>query len=211
MGNMSTAADFDRFYATPDPWGIAKYERRDRAMRAIMTPVVRGKSLLELGCGEGHLTRAVFGDAGWIVGVDISANAIARTPRLANADFQVRDQRDQDLKGFDVIAAIESLNYLAPAERERFFARLASEHRGTFIMMSAMGSGDYFTHAELLDIFERHGMKLAHWKNVYIGRQPGANVLCAVAARIPFVCDIAAEMLPEHFVCHRAYIVDCHL
>ena len=203
---MSTATIFDAKYATRDPWGIAGYQRRTRALAAIVAPHIRGKRLLELGCGEGHMATTVFRGAAWITGVDISAVAIARAPRLPNAEYLVGDQRTQSLIGYHVVSAIECLHYLAPTERDDFFARLSREHRGTFLMMTAIEDGGaYFTHAEVLDAFARHGLKLILWRNVYANRRPGAGLIAATASRLPGVRHIAAAM-PKHFVCHRAYV-----
>ena len=57
---MRTADDFDRYYATPDPWGVARATFRDKVLRRHLTRPTRNRSVLELGCGEGHLTRVVF-------------------------------------------------------------------------------------------------------------------------------------------------------
>src|SRR5262245_42933044 len=53
---MRTAADFNLYYATPDPWHISHARFRDKVLRRCLRPFIRGKSVLELGCGEGHLT-----------------------------------------------------------------------------------------------------------------------------------------------------------
>jgi SAM-dependent methyltransferase len=204
---MRTAAEFDAFYARTDPWGLAKYGRRDRAIKAIVAPFVRGKRVLELGCGEGHLTRTAFSDAQWVHGVDISPRAIERAPRLANADFAVGDLADLPLDGYDVIAAIECIYYLSAEERERFFARLSTHHRGPFILMSPTLGGQYFTHADLLGIFARHGMRLVLWKNAYVTRQPGAGFAAGIVTRLPYLRDAAAEAMPGRFRCHRCYVV----
>jgi 2-polyprenyl-3-methyl-5-hydroxy-6-metoxy-1,4-benzoquinol methylase len=75
MGAMRTASDFDSYYQTPDPWGISRASRRDRALAAVIKPHVAGKSVLELGCGEGHLTATVFSGARSIRGIDIESFA----------------------------------------------------------------------------------------------------------------------------------------
>src|SRR5580692_1157048 len=57
---MRTSDDFNLYYATLDPWRILRARFRDRVLRRCLTRFIRGKSVLELGCGEGHLTQAVF-------------------------------------------------------------------------------------------------------------------------------------------------------
>jgi ubiquinone/menaquinone biosynthesis C-methylase UbiE len=61
--SLRNAADFDSYYQSPDPWGIGRASRRDRALSRIIGPYVAGKTVLELGCGEGHLTASIFRDA----------------------------------------------------------------------------------------------------------------------------------------------------
>src|SRR5438477_9844379 len=113
-GRVRTAADFDGVYAKPDPWGVAQEPRRDRTLARIIAPYVEGKTVLDLGCGEGHLTAAVFQSAAWVTAIDISQVAIQRTPRLANARFAATDfmSPDVSVEGQDVITALECIQYL---------------------------------------------------------------------------------------------------
>src|SRR3979409_653903 len=88
---MRTAADFNLYYATPDPWHISHARFRDKVLRRCLKPFIRDKSVLELGCGEGHLTQAIFSKARSVVSIDISDVAIARAKslNLPNARFEV--------------------------------------------------------------------------------------------------------------------------
>src|ERR1700750_776925 len=115
---MRTTEDFNRYYATPDPWGVSRATFRDRVLRRHLTRSIRDKSVLELGCGEGHLTRAVFHRARSVIAIDISDVAIARAQslNLPNARFGTADLRDTSLGGYDVIAAIECIYYLSHQE-----------------------------------------------------------------------------------------------
>jgi 2-polyprenyl-3-methyl-5-hydroxy-6-metoxy-1,4-benzoquinol methylase len=79
---MRTAADFDQFYAAPDPWRIARARFRDRMLRRRVSPFIADKSVLELGCGEGHLKQAVFNTAKSVTGIDLSQVAIQRAKTL---------------------------------------------------------------------------------------------------------------------------------
>jgi hypothetical protein len=63
---LRSAHDFDSYYRSPDPWKIDRASRRDRTLARIVGPYVAGKAVLELGCGEGHLTATTFR------GIDIS-------------------------------------------------------------------------------------------------------------------------------------------
>jgi hypothetical protein len=57
---LRSADDFDSYYQSPDPWKIGRASRRDRALSRIIAPHAAGKTVLELGCGEGHLTSTIF-------------------------------------------------------------------------------------------------------------------------------------------------------
>ncbi len=210
---MRSAADFNRLYLERrDPWGTDRATRRDRGLAKVIPPYVEGKTVLELGCGEGHLTATIFSKASWITGVDISAVAILRASerRLPNATFVDQDFMGMSFEGRDVIAALECIYYLSLEEREAFFRKLAKEHRGTFIMSAPIIGGKYFTHEELLETFKRHGLGLINWRNVYAYRRPGVGGLAAsVAARVPLVRDAVVALWPERFMCHRAYVVRC--
>jgi SAM-dependent methyltransferase len=100
---VRTAQDFDRYYETEDPWGISKYRFRDGALRHLIGSCLLGRAVLELGCGEGHLTEAVFAHACAVTGVDISGVAISRAAArdLPNARFRVADFLDIPFAGYD--------------------------------------------------------------------------------------------------------------
>src|ERR1700687_5719097 len=112
---MRTADDFNLYYATLDPWRISRARFRDRVLRRCLTRFIRGKSVLELGCGEGHLTQAVFYKARSVTGIDISNVALARAKLLdlPNARFESADLLQTSFEGYDVIAAIECIYYLS--------------------------------------------------------------------------------------------------
>ena len=80
---MRTRDDFDTLYATPDPWRLNRTSQRTRALRRILAPHTRGRKVLELGCGEGHLTNRVLNTAHHVTAVDISGIALSRAPRAS--------------------------------------------------------------------------------------------------------------------------------
>lgn len=147
---MRTAEDFDSYYKSPDPWGISNASRRDRALSQVIAPYVSGKSVLELGCGEGHLTASVFRNAASVHGIDISPTAISRATVLSlpNASFQTSDFLNVGFAGYDVIAAIECIYYLAPDEREAFFRKLTSLARQPARYSSSRGRSSDQTSTE---------------------------------------------------------------
>lgn len=214
---MRNAHDFDSYYQSPDPWKIASASRRDRALSGIIGPYVAGKSVLELGCGEGHLTASVFRGARSVRGIDISPIAISRATALSlpNASFVASDFLNASFEGYDVIAAIECLYYLSPTEQEAFFRKVAVEHAGkTFILSGPIiGANEYrtyFTHRGIENIFARHGLAIVEWRNLNAYRKAGVGgTIAAALCRLPFVADGLLAVLPERFVYQRCYVAHC--
>src|ERR1700704_1621487 len=105
---MRTASDFDAYYKDADPWRISGVRSRDAILRRSMARFVTGKKVLELGCGEGHLTQALFWDAASVKGIDISGVAIGRaiSKGLSNASFENSDFLDVSYEGDGVIAEL---------------------------------------------------------------------------------------------------------
>ena len=204
----TSAADFDALYASRDPWGIARASFRDRALRSIVTPWVRGERVLELGCGEGHLTKALFASAERVLGVDISKVALERAVKLniANARFVNLNLMSVSFEGFDVIAAIECINYLSKHERMAFFAKVKREHMGVTIITNPIIGGKYWTHAGLMAMFDFHGFKVLSWHNIY-PRQTGLARPVDLAIRISGQTWLL-DILPERLVYQRAYVIN---
>jgi len=106
---MRTAADFDSFYAIPDPWGVSRANVQIANLRRRLSPIVSGQSVLDVGCGEGFLTGEVLGCAKSITGIDISHVAIdrAQAKSLSNAHFKQSDFLDCSFSRYDLISALE--------------------------------------------------------------------------------------------------------
>ena len=122
---MRTAADFDSFYATSDPWGVTRANVQIANLRRHLSPIVSGQSVLDVGCGEGFLTEAILGSAKSIKGIDISRVAIDRAEArsLSNAHFEQSDFLDCSFSGYDLISALECLYYLRPEDSVDFSTR----------------------------------------------------------------------------------------
>ena len=151
---MRTAADFNLYYAAPDPWHISHARFRDKVLRRCLKPFIRDKSVLELGCGEGHLTHAIFSKARSVVGIDISDVAIARAKslNLPNARFESADLLRTSFEGYDIIAAIECVYYLSLQEQGAFLERVAQEHSGKMLLLSGpiVDYRRHFSHKRLM-------------------------------------------------------------
>ena len=213
---MRSAADFDSYYKSPDPWGIGRASRRDKALKRVVGPYIAGKDVLELGCGEGHLTASIFDDARSVKGFDISPIAITRATALGlpNASFQTSDFLNVSYAGYDVIAALECLYYLSPDEQEAFFRKLASEHAGkTFILSGPIiGSNEYrtyFTDGGIRESFARHRLSMIESRNLNAYRKAGfAATVAAASLRLPLGNNLLG-MLPDKFVYQRCYVARC--
>jgi SAM-dependent methyltransferase len=106
---------FEALYARrPDPWGVLASplaQQRYLTMVEAVSAFSPCRSILDVGCGEGALTRYLVGCATHIAGIDASKTAIARVRRLVprasfhctTLDAFVADQV------FDVVLAVEVL------------------------------------------------------------------------------------------------------
>jgi predicted TPR repeat methyltransferase len=213
---MRTASDFDAYYVDADPWRISVARSRDDILRRSVGRFVTGKKVLELGCGEGHLTQALFFDAASVKGVDISAVAIGRaiSKGLPNARFENSDFLDVSYEGYGVIAAIECLYYLSASEQEAFFAKVAREHSGKILVISGpiIGQNEhrkYFTHQGVLDTFARHGLSVIEFHNVNVHRKTlvdrAVANLTATLVRVP-LGNLVLDALPDRLIYQRCYI-----
>ncbi len=113
-------AHFDQVYASLDPWGYATspYEaaRREAVLAAL--PRRRYRSVLEVGCGEGHMTRLLAERGDRVVGLDISGRAVARASsppanvRVVRGDLLgPAPPPEAPLGGFDLVVCAEVVYY----------------------------------------------------------------------------------------------------
>ena len=119
---------FEWVYRHPDPWHYltSAYEqnKQDRALAmALAGQVTRGRAL-EVGCSEGAFTEKLASHqvAQEIVGVDISARAIARArercARFDRVEFVQTNILENPPAGlFDLVFCVEVLYYLGPDMR----------------------------------------------------------------------------------------------
>src|ERR1700722_19580757 len=131
---MRTASDFDAYYVDADPWRISLKHSRDEVLRRSVAPFVARKRVLELGCGEGHLTQALFWDAASVTSGVAIGRAISKG--ISNASFENSDFLHVSYEGYGVIAAIECLYYLSSSEQEAFFDKVAREPSGKILIIS---------------------------------------------------------------------------
>ena len=128
------AARFDALYrADIDPWDFrtSGYERDKYAATLAALPRARYRRVLEVGCSIGELTRRLRGRADAVVGLDVSAVAIAEARRVhgdvPGLDFDVAELPRQWPAGtFDLVVLSEVLYFLEPDEIDALGSRVAA-------------------------------------------------------------------------------------
>ena len=205
---MRTADEFNAYYANHDPWGVSQATFRDRVLRRRLTRAIRNKRVLELGCGEGHLTQAVFHRARSVMAVDISDVAIARAKALMlqNASFEAADLLDISFEGYDVIAAIECIHFLSHKEQGAFLAKVAREHRGKMLFLSGpiIDYQKHFGHRRLMLEFKALGFTVIRFYNLSVYWHPLSFRIVANLLRLPLGYRLL-DWLPERMIYQRLY------
>jgi 2-polyprenyl-3-methyl-5-hydroxy-6-metoxy-1,4-benzoquinol methylase len=205
---MRTAEDFNRYYATPDPWGYAQATFRDKVLRRRLTRSIRKKSVLELGCGEGHLTQAIFHRARSVMAVDISDVAIARAKalNLRNAKFETSDLLETPFGGYDVITALECIYYLSHEEQGAFLAKVAREHSGKILWLSGpiIDYQRYFGHRRLMLEFKALGFTVVRFYNLSVYWHPLSSRSVGNLLKLPLGYRLL-DRLPERMIYQRLY------
>jgi len=123
MRGVGGADDYGRLdlaYRLGDPWNMESplEQARFAATNALIERRFgRVASLLEVGCGEGHQTRALAAVADEVHGIDVSPTAVERArERLPTAHFAATDIHGQPWGGeqgrFDLVVACEVLYYI---------------------------------------------------------------------------------------------------
>jgi SAM-dependent methyltransferase len=205
---MRTAADFNLYYASPDPWHISHARFRDRVLRRRLKRFIRGKSVLELGCGEGHLTHAVFGEARSVVGVDISDVAIGRAKslNLPNARFETADFLNTSFEGYDVIAALECVYYLSLEEQAALLQKIAKEHSGKILLLSGpiVDYRRHFSHKRLMHGFTTFGFAALKFYNLSVYWHPPSSRIVGQLIKLPLGYTML-DWMPESMIYQRLY------
>ena len=121
---------FERLYAGgPDPWGVLLSPFAQQRYLALVEAVGHRSpcgSILDVGCGEGALTRYLVGHAREVVGLDVSRTAVDRAGQLVpKATFRCSTlEAFSTHETFDLVLAVEVLYYVAsvPAALDKLFA-----------------------------------------------------------------------------------------
>jgi len=106
---MKSKQDLDAWYAQPDPWGYATHPDDSLRMARFLAslPGRQYQRAIDIGCGNGFLTRAIPADT--VLGVDVSEKAIAyatdsvRKPNVRFEAASLFDLSADRLGPFDLI------------------------------------------------------------------------------------------------------------
>jgi SAM-dependent methyltransferase len=135
-GRLGQAGAFDEIYRGGDPWASADprylYQRRKYDVLMGLLPPRRFARALDLGAGLGLLSRKLAAHADEVVGMDISAHAMAQAaaahhdlPQLSFRQGDVLDLPADLDGGFDLLVIADTLYYLPPPLRDETLKALA--------------------------------------------------------------------------------------
>ncbi len=127
-----------------DPWGFSEsiYERGRLAKILEIARSVPHKSVLEIGCAEGHFTQKLLTISDSVTAIDVSKEAILRAKKRApGAKYIVTSIDDLDLKSpkFDLAVASEVLYYIR--DKKPIFKKISKSCR--YLLMTNVGIWDY--------------------------------------------------------------------
>lgn len=97
-------------YARVNRWDSSHLDRIDRLVR--LRP---GERVLEVGCGQGHLTKALADRGVDITGIDVNPNAreIAGSERVMHMSAS---DLDFESESFDAVISVHAIEHIPPLE-----------------------------------------------------------------------------------------------
>jgi peptidoglycan/xylan/chitin deacetylase (PgdA/CDA1 family) len=155
--------DWDRFYATEDPWNYASAYEQLKYARTLDVVPERIPRALELACAEGRFTAMLAPRANVLRAVDISAVAIERARQrcaeFTNIEFGTQDFFREPIEGlWDLIVCSEVLYYAGDADTLRQLAGHFRDH---------LAPGGHFVHAHAYQLSDDPGRTGFDWGDPY--------------------------------------------
>lgn len=154
---------WEQFYSRFDPYGQEKWlsdkKRRASTIELLFKRGLHLERCLELGCGEGRITRELSRICDQIVAVEMSSNAIKTAKKVNESNLDkiqfIEDNMYQVSfadNEFDLINGIEALDYTDNRKSEicKWIRWLKP---GGFIIFSGPNLRGYFSYEELTRLF----------------------------------------------------------
>lgn len=144
VGKWNLKKTPDEFYMKEDPFNV-KNDPEEILKADIIGGLINDEICLDVGCGEGHHTRASHG-------IDISPIAIGRARRLyPQKHFFVHDITSEPFRVFWSIVISEVLYYIEPDKLKDVSKNIKQMlHTDGQLIVSA---GQYFTESDIREIF----------------------------------------------------------
>ncbi|MUV38744.1 uncharacterized protein JNUCC1_02615 [Lentibacillus sp. JNUCC-1] len=181
--NIYDDPQFFKNYITLRESGVTYNDFIEQPAIKSMIPDLRGKTVLDLGCGDGHFSKyCVENGAQKVIGVDISENMIERANKI-NSDQRIEFMRlpMEDLtfaagQTFDVIISSLAIHYIRDysALIQNMYEMLANNGEFIFsiehpIVTARKGSGHWVKDEEgtrqhwALDHYQEEGLREHDW------------------------------------------------
>ncbi|MEZ0449571.1 class I SAM-dependent methyltransferase [Cellulomonas sp. ICMP 17802] len=187
------------------------------------TEVVRGKRVLDIASGSGYGSQLLAGSAASVIGVDVSADAVAYASTehsRSNLEFRVGDAEriPVDDASVDVVVTFETIEHVA--DYERFVAEIDRVLApGGVALVSTPNDLEFiegnhfhlheFVYDELMELVSRHFSFVrpyfqATWKAVAIGTQEAFSTEGPVDMQVTNLAPLERDQyLYFYLVCAR--------
>jgi SAM-dependent methyltransferase len=202
-------ADHQHPYDIPYHWAMGRFYQDvvEVAAERVAT-VVEGRSVVEMGCGDGFMTAKIARRARAVFGFDMNERAVAFAEmivRSPNVRFEVG--RAQDLEAMtaqleepvEVVASFEVIEHLSAGERDAFLEasrRILAPHGGSIVLTTPNGARrpghkmnphheHEFTPDELGGLLRRNGFLDVRIEGLYL-QPPWPERLEHLADTVPF-------------------------
>jgi trans-aconitate methyltransferase len=148
---------------TAQTWSSASYDRNARFVSDLGAPVLEllaaraGERVLDLGCGDGVLTRKIAELGCTVVGIDSSPELVAAARKLG---LEVLERSAADMtfeRAFDAVFSNAALHWMRDADRVIARVAQALEPRGRFVAEMGGYRCVHTIHSALIEELDRRG------------------------------------------------------